>query len=83
MHIKYFSWVKDQIGVESENITISNEITNVYDLLKHLKSTSEKHNKALNDISVIRCAVNMEVVNLDFSINDTDEIALFPPMTGG
>jgi len=83
MHIKYFSWVRDQIGVESENITISNEITNVYDLLKHLKSTSKKHNKALNDISVIRCAVNMEVVNLDFSINDNDEIALFPPMTGG
>ena len=26
MHIKYFSWVRDQIGVESENITISNEI---------------------------------------------------------
>jgi molybdopterin synthase sulfur carrier subunit len=83
MHIKYFSWVRDQIGVESENITLSNEITSVNDLLKHLKNKSEKHNKALIDISVIRCAVNMEVVNLDFSINDADEIALFPPMTGG
>ena len=83
MHIKYFSWVKDQIGVESENITLSNEITSVNDLLKYLKNKSEKHNKALSDISVIRCAVNMEVVNLDFSIDDNDEIALFPPMTGG
>jgi len=83
MHIKYFSWVRDQIGVESEDITLSNEITSVNDLLKHLKNKSEKHNKALIDISVIRCAVNMEVVNLDFSINDADEIALFPPMTGG
>ena len=83
MHIKYFSWVRDQIGVESENITLSNEITSVNDLLKYLKNKSEKHNKALSDISVIRCAVNMEVVNLDFSIDDKDEIALFPPMTGG
>ena len=83
MHIKYFSWVRDQIGVESENITLSNEITSVNDLLKYLKNKSEKHNKALSDISIIRFAVNMEVVNLDFSINDADEIALFPPMTGG
>ena len=83
MYIKYFSWVRDQIGVESENITLSNEITSVNDLLKYLKNKSEKHNKALSDISVIRCAVNMEVVNLDFSIDDNDEIALFPPMTGG
>ena len=83
MHIKYFSWVRDQIGVESEKITLSNEITSVNDLLKYLKNKSEKHNKALSDISIIRCAVNMEVVNLDFSINDADEIALFPPMTGG
>ena len=83
MHIKYFSWVRDQIGVESENITLNNEITSVNDLLKYLKNKSEKHNKALSDISVIRCAVNMEVVNLDFSIDDNDEIALFPPMTGG
>jgi molybdopterin synthase sulfur carrier subunit len=83
MHIKYFSWVRDQIGVESEKITLSNEITSVNDLLKYLKNKSEKHNKALSDISVIRCAVNMEVVNLDFSINNNDEIALFPPMTGG
>ena len=33
MHIKYFSWVRDQIGVESENITLNKEITSVNELL--------------------------------------------------
>ena len=83
MHIKYFSWVKDQIGIESENITINEKINSVNELIIFLKKKNEKYSKAFEDLSVIRCAVNMEVVNLDNKINDNDEIAFFPPMTGG
>ena len=83
MNIKYFSWVRDQIGIENENISISNNIKTVEDLINHLKTISNKHQNALSDTSIIRCAVNMEVVNLDHVINDSDEIALFPPVSGG
>ena len=37
MQIKYFSWVKDQIGEESENITITEQIITVKDLINYLK----------------------------------------------
>ena len=37
MQIKYFSWVKDQIGKESENITITEQIITVKDLINYLK----------------------------------------------
>ena len=83
MNIKYFSWVRDQIGLEEEIIELDPKVNSVNDLICNLIKNSEKHSKALSDTSLIRCAVNMEVVNLDHKINNEDEIAFFPPMTGG
>ena len=83
MNIKYFSWVRDQIGIEEEIIELDPKVNSVKDLIFKLIKNSEKHSKALSDTSLIRCAVNMEVVNLDHKINNEDEIAFFPPMTGG
>ena len=83
MNIKYFSWVRDQIGLEEEIIELDPKINSVKDLISNLIKNSEKHSKALSDTSLIRCAVNMEVVNLDHKISNKDEIAFFPPMTGG
>ena len=83
MQIKYFSWIKDQIGEESENIKITEQIITVKDLINYLKKKNDKYAKAFEDDSVIRCAVNMEVADLSHKISDNDEIAFFPPMTGG
>ena len=83
MNIKYFSWVKDQIGIESENIKLTDDIKTINDLISYLKTLSAKHNNTLSDTSILRCAVNMEVVSFDKIINDKDEVAFFPPMTGG
>lgn len=83
MNIKYFSWVRDRIGIEQEQIEIDKESISVKDLVAKLKKISTKHSEAFSDFSLIRCAVNMEVVDFDHNVKNDDEIAFFPPMTGG
>lgn len=73
--VKYFASLKDSIGRAEETLELSSSIT-VQQLW--LQVSGE------NDISdTIKSAVNMEYVNKDTLVNDGDEIAFFPPVTGG
>ena len=83
MNIKYFSWLRDRIGIEEEDIELELESISVKELIDLLVKRSDRHFEALKDTSIIRCAVNLEVVNFDHKISKNDEVALFPPMTGG
>ena len=43
MKILYFSWLREKIGIDSEEIKISEKISDVNELVKFLKKSSEKH----------------------------------------
>lgn len=83
MNILYFALIRENIGQSSENINLPNGVKDVKELIEYLKSKGENYKAAFAHSDLIRVAVNQEYVGLDHLISNNDEIAIFPPMTGG
>lgn len=83
MEILYFAWVRDRAGVARESLDPPDGVKTVADLVAWLRGRSEGHGAAFADTSLIRAAVNQEHVPFDHPVAPGDEVAFFPPMTGG
>jgi molybdopterin synthase sulfur carrier subunit len=81
--ILYFAWLRARLGCAEEEIGLPPEIRDVAGLLAWLQRRGPRYAEALRDLSVVRVAVNQDYVGRDHPIADGDEIAIFPPVTGG
>ena len=80
--IKYFSWIRVKIQKSNEIFEFSDEMT-----FSKLKNELINQNSYFDEIfkdSSIKFFLNLkEITDEDIPINDGDEIALLPPVTGG
>jgi len=83
MRILYFAWLRQRAGVGDETVSLPDDVHDVAGLIEWLKTRGPGYVEALADTDSIRVAVNQEFAGLDTPISDKDEVALFPPMTGG
>ncbi len=83
MKLLYFAWLRTKIGTGAEEIEPPEGVADVAGLLDWLKGRGDGYADALADLSLVRVAVNQEYVALDHPVAPDDEIALFPPVTGG
>ena len=83
MKLLYFAWIRTNLGVAEELLDVPSEIKDVEGLLEWLINRGESYKNVFSDLSLIRVAVNQEFVDLDNAIAKGDEIAFFPPVTGG
>ena len=83
MIIKYFSWIKEHLGKSEEQIALPRHINNVNELINYLIEIDEKYNLIFEKKELIKIAVNKTYSSFDTKVSNSDEIAFFPPVTGG
>ena len=83
MKILYFAWLRARIGCAEEELALPSEIRDVAGLLAWLQARGPRYAEALRDLSVVRVAVNQDYVSSEHPLHEGDEVAIFPPVTGG
>jgi sulfur-carrier protein len=79
----YFAWLRARIGCAEEEVELPCDVRNVAALLDWLRARGGRYAEALRDLSVVRVAVNRDYVGREHPLREGDEVALFPPITGG
>ena len=82
MKIKYFSWLKKITKIDEENISDIN-IKDIESLKNYLCEKYPELKKYITQKDLIRIAVNLEYIQSNEKLKESDEIALFPPVSGG
>jgi len=83
MTLLYFAWMRQQLGKNAETIELPAGVGTVRELAVHLCERGDTFANVFSDLTRLRAAVNQEYVGWDTPLRATDEVAFFPPVTGG
>ncbi len=82
LKILFFAGLREALGVGSESLAWSADVSTVGDLRDKLAARGEPWS-ALATTKNLRVAVNQQMVGFDAPLSAGDEVAFFPPVTGG
>ncbi|TDH61839.1 molybdopterin converting factor subunit 1 [Dankookia rubra] len=83
MRVLYFAWVRQKVGVAEEEVAPPPEVRDVAGLIAWLSARSPGHAAAFAQARQVRAAVNQEFAAPGAPVGPGDEVAFFPPVTGG
>jgi len=83
MRVLYFAWLRQRTGLAEESVTPPQEVRDVAQLMAWLARRSDGHAAAFADPAQVRAALDQEFATADAPIAGIEEIAFFPPVTGG
>jgi molybdopterin synthase sulfur carrier subunit len=79
--VKFFAFLREQLGQSQIDIETQTPIS-INDLLSQLHAMHPSWEQILQSQSVL-CAINHTLVSMESVVNVGDEVAFFPPVTGG
>ena len=83
IRILYFAWLRERVGVGEEQVSPPPDVASVAALRGFLMARGAGHASALAEPGCVRAAVNQTFARPDTPVRDGDEVAFFPPVTGG
>ena len=79
----YFAGLREKLGSAGEDLDLPTGVSSVEALRAHLAARGEAWRSALEVRSALRVAVNQEMAHAATPVRPGDEVAFFPPVTGG
>ncbi|MEP7069393.1 MAG: molybdopterin converting factor subunit 1 [Usitatibacter sp.] len=83
MTLLYFASLRESVGCSREEIALSSGNSTVSSLVEQLRSRDARWTTAFAPGKSWRVAVNQRMADLATPVKPGDEIAFFPPVTGG
>jgi molybdopterin synthase sulfur carrier subunit len=82
IRILYFASVRESVGQEAEELVLPEGIDTVGKLRSHIAARGAQWD-AFAVGKTLRAAVNQRMAPADTALGEGDEVAFFPPVTGG
>ncbi len=83
IHVLYFAWLRERMGRAEEALPLPEGIATVAGLIGWLTARDAAGAHAFANPEVVRAAVNQDFAGPSDPVRPGDEVAFFPPVTGG
>ena len=83
LQLRFFASLREGLGLSEELVSVPAAVVTTADLRAWLMHRGEVWAQLLNSERALRCAVNQHIAAENIALSDGDEVAFFPPVTGG
>lgn len=81
--LRYFARLRETLGTGEEQLALPAGVSTLRALRAHLAQRGEAWAREMAEGRNLRAAVNQTIAAADVPVVDGDEVAFFPPVTGG